>query len=49
MPRCSRWPLAAGLAAGVALDALLGDPRRFHPVAGFGRAAAALEARGIYP
>ena len=45
MPRCSRWPLAAGLAAGVALDALLGDPRRFHPVAGFGRAAAALEAR----
>jgi hypothetical protein len=39
------WPLAAGLAAGVALDALLGDPRRFHPVAGFGRAAAALEAR----
>jgi len=41
----SRWPLAAGLAAGVALDALLGDPRRGHPVAAFGRAAAALEAR----
>jgi adenosylcobinamide-phosphate synthase len=40
-----RWPLAAGLAAGVALDALLGDPRRGHPVAAFGRAAAALEAR----
>ena len=40
-----RWPLAAGLAAGVALDALLGDPRRYHPVAAFGRAAAALEAR----
>jgi adenosylcobinamide-phosphate synthase len=40
----SRWPLAAGLAAGVALDALLGDPRRGHPVAAFGRAAAALEA-----
>jgi adenosylcobinamide-phosphate synthase len=39
------WPLAAGLAAGVALDALLGDPRRGHPVAAFGRAAAALEAR----
>ena len=34
-----------GLAAGVALDALLGDPRRCHPVAAFGRAAAALEAR----
>ena len=44
MPR-RRWPLAAGLAAGVALDALLGDPRRHHPVAAFGRAAAALEAR----
>jgi adenosylcobinamide-phosphate synthase len=47
MPRIRRprWPLAAGLAAGVALDALLGDPRRGHPVAAFGRAAAALEAR----
>ncbi len=45
MPNRSRWPLAAGLAAGVALDALLGDPRRGHPVAAFGRAAAALEAR----
>jgi adenosylcobinamide-phosphate synthase len=44
MPR-SRWPLAAGLAAGVALDALLGDPRRAHPVAAFGRAATALESR----
>src|SRR5882757_4923156 len=40
-----RWPLAAGLVGGVALDALLGDPRRGHPVAAFGRAAAALEAR----
>ena len=40
-----RWPLAAGLAAGVALDALFGDPRRGHPVAAFGRAATALEAR----
>jgi len=29
----------------VALDALLGDPRRGHPVAAFGRAAAALESR----
>ena len=38
----SRWPLAVGLAAGVVLDALLGDPRRGHPVAAFGRAAAAL-------
>ena len=40
-----RWPVAAGLAMGVALDALFGDPRRGHPVAAFGRAAAALEAR----
>src|SRR6478736_8851124 len=32
-----------GLAAGFAADRLLGDPARFHPVAGFGRAAAALE------
>src|SRR5580693_7765546 len=40
----ARWLLAAGLIAGVALDALLGDPRRGHPVAAFGRAAA-LEAR----
>jgi adenosylcobinamide-phosphate synthase len=39
------WPFAVGLAAGVGLDALLGDPRRCHPVAAFGRAAAALEAR----
>jgi adenosylcobinamide-phosphate synthase len=32
-----------GLLAGVALDALTGDPRRGHPVAAFGRAAGALE------
>jgi adenosylcobinamide-phosphate synthase len=40
---------AAGLATGYALDALLGDPRRFHPVAGFGRAAGALERRLYQP
>jgi adenosylcobinamide-phosphate synthase len=40
---------AAGLAAGVALDRRLGDPRRWHPVAGFGRAAAALEGRWYVP
>jgi adenosylcobinamide-phosphate synthase len=39
------WALAAGLAVGVALDALIGDPRRRHPVAAFGRGAAALESR----
>src|SRR5581483_7768516 len=43
--RSAGWPLASGLAAGVALDALVGDPRRGHPVAAFGRAATALEAR----
>ena len=36
---------AAGLVAGYLLDAALGDPRRFHPVAGFGAAAGALERR----
>jgi adenosylcobinamide-phosphate synthase len=38
-------PDAAGMVAGFLLDAALGDPRRGHPVAGFGRAAAALERR----
>jgi adenosylcobinamide-phosphate synthase len=35
----------AAIALGLALDALLGDPRRFHPVAGFGAVAAACERR----
>ncbi|WP_159233989.1 cobalamin biosynthesis protein [Mycolicibacterium vanbaalenii] len=34
---------AAGIAAGVAADAVFGDPRRGHPVALFGSGAAALE------
>jgi adenosylcobinamide-phosphate synthase len=34
---------SAGLLAAVALDALLGDPARLHPVAGFGQTAAAVE------
>ncbi|HWI73649.1 MAG TPA: cobalamin biosynthesis protein, partial [Baekduia sp.] len=34
---------SAGLLAAVALDALLGDPARWHPVAGFGRTAAVVE------
>jgi adenosylcobinamide-phosphate synthase len=37
------WPLACGLAAGVLLDAFLGDPSRGHPVAAFGRAAQSLQ------
>ncbi len=36
---------AVGLLAGTAVDALLGDPRRGHPVAVFGRGAAVLETR----
>jgi adenosylcobinamide-phosphate synthase len=35
----------AGIVLGVLADAVLGDPARYHPVAGFGRAAAALERR----
>lgn len=34
---------AYGAAAGLLADLLLGDPRRGHPVAGFGRAAGAVE------
>src|SRR3954468_9022534 len=36
---------AVGLALGAAADHLLADPRRRHPVAGFGQAAASLERR----
>ncbi|MFF8602853.1 cobalamin biosynthesis protein [Streptomyces sp. NPDC015232] len=36
---------AYGAAAGLAVDLLLGDPRRGHPVAAFGRAASAVERR----
>ena len=38
-----------GLLAGYAMDAVFGDPRRFHPVAGFGTAAGALERRLFAP
>jgi adenosylcobinamide-phosphate synthase len=34
-----------GLGLGYFADAVLGDPRRWHPVAGFGRLAAAVEQR----
>lgn len=36
-------PIAAGLALGAAADLLLADPRRAHPVAGFGTVAGAVE------
>jgi adenosylcobinamide-phosphate synthase len=38
-----------GMIAGFAADAVLGDPRRFHPVAGFGQAAGRLERRLYAP
>ncbi|MGZ4782208.1 MAG: cobalamin biosynthesis protein [Oryzihumus sp.] len=41
----SRRARAAGLALGFAADALVGDPRRGHPVAAFGRVARAAERR----
>jgi adenosylcobinamide-phosphate synthase len=39
----------AGLVAGVVADWVIGDPRRGHPVAGFGSVAAALERRWWRP
>lgn len=43
--RPAGWSLAVGMLAGVAADAVLGDPRRGHPVALFGRSAKAIEHR----
>jgi adenosylcobinamide-phosphate synthase len=40
---------AVGLLAGFLLDGLLGDPRRWHPVAGYGRVTAHLERRTYTP
>jgi adenosylcobinamide-phosphate synthase len=40
---------AAGLLVGYGLDLLLGDPRRGHPISGYGRVAAALEQRLYAP
>jgi adenosylcobinamide-phosphate synthase len=40
-----RSPTALGLALGAGADLLLADPARWHPVAGFGAVAAALERR----
>jgi adenosylcobinamide-phosphate synthase len=39
--------LGVGLAGGAVADRLLGDPARWHPVAGFGRLAGKLE-RGVW-
>ena len=36
-----------GIAGGALADSVVGDPRRWHPVAGFGRLAASVE-RGVY-
>ncbi|MGW5421529.1 cobalamin biosynthesis protein [Streptomyces sp. NPDC003943] len=44
-PSRSTAVFAYGAAAGLAVDLLVGDPRRGHPVAAFGRAAAAVEQR----
>ena len=38
-PRSPRYSPSRALIAGVALDLVLGDPPRLHPVAGFGRLA----------
>jgi adenosylcobinamide-phosphate synthase len=43
LPR--HWPSAAGLALGYLADRVFGDPRRGHPVAGFGATASWLETR----
>src|SRR5256886_9833470 len=40
---------AGGMVGGALLDAALGDPRRFHPTAGYGRVAGALERRLYAP
>lgn len=44
-PRPSGPPVAVGLLGGLVADRVLGDPRRGHPVALFGSAMLALEAR----
>ena len=49
MRRTAPMANAVGLLAGYALDRVLGDPRRWHPVAGFGQAAGALERRLYRP
>jgi adenosylcobinamide-phosphate synthase len=43
--RVADWPLAGGIVGGVLADALIGDPRRGHPVALFGQTATRIERR----
>jgi adenosylcobinamide-phosphate synthase len=43
--RRGSWTLAGGIVAGIAADAVFGDPRRGHPVAAFGQAAQSLQER----
>lgn len=45
MSRSTGTSRATGIAVGYLADQLLGDPARWHPVAGFGQLAAAVEAR----
>lgn len=47
--RRRRIATAAGLVGGYLLDCALGDPRRLHPVAGYGSAVSALERRMYAP
>jgi adenosylcobinamide-phosphate synthase len=49
VPVNTRSGRAGALLAGYAADLVVGDPRRWHPVAGFGRAALALERAAYAP
>ncbi|MFD0773410.1 hypothetical protein ACFQZ2_05655, partial [Streptomonospora algeriensis] len=47
--RESAWPISAGMLCGAALDRVLPDPRRGHPVAVYGQAVARLEQQVYRP
>lgn len=44
-PSCDTMSLSLSLLLALLLDALFGEPRRWHPLRGFGRAAQAIEVR----